>query len=227
MKYYVYEKGQQAGPFSIDELKKRSLNIHTPVWNESMLDWQDAGTVDELAPIFSSSRSRHSENKDAALPATLSNNNTPSQNINIPKLAGWSFIAVIVIIASWAFVFSDSEVKGLQASTQTVEEEGLSYLKKEQKDPTKYITGKFKSQETIKGQKLINLELHNNAVMAGFRDIIVNITYMNKLGEELGSEKITVNESLAAGQSLSTTIATNSGINSGNIKLAIESASVK
>lgn len=223
MKYYVYEKGQQAGPFSIDELKKKSLNIHTPVWKEGMLDWEDAGTVDELAVLFSASRSKKESQSEAKLPATLLNNSN-QQTLNVGRIAAWSALVVVLIIGGWSFLFKNTGPGALQASAKTVEDSRLSYLAKEQKNPSQYITGKFKSQETIKGQRAIVLELHNNATLANFKDIVLNVTYLSKDGSELGSELLTVTETLTAGQSLSTSIKTNAPGVTSDVKVMIEGA---
>ena len=48
MKYFIIENNQQAGPFSIYELKDKGLASDTLVWTEGMKDWTPAWQVDEL-----------------------------------------------------------------------------------------------------------------------------------------------------------------------------------
>ncbi len=48
MKYFIIENNQQAGPFSIYELKDKGLASDTLVWAEGMKDWTPAWQVDEL-----------------------------------------------------------------------------------------------------------------------------------------------------------------------------------
>ncbi|PTL33324.1 hypothetical protein C7120_01480 [Prevotella sp. oral taxon 376] len=48
MKYFINENNQQAGPFSIYELKDKGLASDTLVWAEGMKDWMPAWQVDEL-----------------------------------------------------------------------------------------------------------------------------------------------------------------------------------
>lgn len=48
MEYFIVENGQQAGPYTIDELIRRGLNSDTLVWTEGMADWTPAWQVAEL-----------------------------------------------------------------------------------------------------------------------------------------------------------------------------------
>lgn len=53
MKQYFYvEGGSQQGPFTIEELVEKNLNLDTLVWKEGMANWQKIAEVAELAPIF-------------------------------------------------------------------------------------------------------------------------------------------------------------------------------
>ncbi|GAB4093536.1 DUF4339 domain-containing protein [Flaviaesturariibacter terrae] len=52
--YYVHNGQAQAGPYSIDELKAKSIGPDTQVWTEGMSGWQRAGDVDELKVLFAS-----------------------------------------------------------------------------------------------------------------------------------------------------------------------------
>lgn len=55
MKYYIYENGQQSGPFSIEQLKIMHLSDNTNVWCEGMAKWDKAKNVPELDILFQSS----------------------------------------------------------------------------------------------------------------------------------------------------------------------------
>lgn len=48
MKYFIIENNQQAGPYTIYELKDKGLKSDTLVWTEGMDDWKPAWQVDEL-----------------------------------------------------------------------------------------------------------------------------------------------------------------------------------
>lgn len=52
MNYYIYENGQQHGPFSIEQLKACGITGKTHVWCEGMAQWTTAKNVPELAEII-------------------------------------------------------------------------------------------------------------------------------------------------------------------------------
>lgn len=52
MNYFIVENGQQAGPYSIDELLNHGLNSDTLVWAEGMSDWTPAWQVEELKAVI-------------------------------------------------------------------------------------------------------------------------------------------------------------------------------
>ncbi len=53
MKEYYYRKGEESfGPFTLEQLKTQNISQETPVWSEGMNEWQPAGEVDALSPLF-------------------------------------------------------------------------------------------------------------------------------------------------------------------------------
>jgi hypothetical protein len=54
--YMVAKNGQQAGPYSIEQLKQfvasGEFTKQTHVWKQGMENWQEAGNVQELAGLF-------------------------------------------------------------------------------------------------------------------------------------------------------------------------------
>ena len=51
MGYYIFENGQQYGPFTVEQLKKRGITINTQVWREGMTQWTCAKNIPELIDI--------------------------------------------------------------------------------------------------------------------------------------------------------------------------------
>lgn len=58
VKYYVVQNGEKTGPFEADALRRLAesgaLTRETLVWRAGLADWQKAGAVAELAPVFAS-----------------------------------------------------------------------------------------------------------------------------------------------------------------------------
>lgn len=65
MEFYLMENGQQAGPFSLDELAQHHLAADTPVWAEGMTDWMQAGEVPELTLLLQRQQYRDYEAQHA------------------------------------------------------------------------------------------------------------------------------------------------------------------
>lgn len=53
MQYYVAFGSERRGPFSVEDLSRQGVRPDTMVWREGMDQWQPAGTVGELAALFS------------------------------------------------------------------------------------------------------------------------------------------------------------------------------
>ena len=55
-KWYLHLNGQNAGPFSLEDLKGKikdgSLTAFTPVWTEGMAGWEKAQNVGETQGLF-------------------------------------------------------------------------------------------------------------------------------------------------------------------------------
>ena len=59
MTYYFIKDGEnELGPFSISQLKSKSIKKNTPVWFAGLQEWVDAGQVYELNELFTELPSR-------------------------------------------------------------------------------------------------------------------------------------------------------------------------
>lgn len=56
MKYYIAVNNERQGPFSIEELAQKGITASTLVWTENMVDWQPAGSIDELRHVIAPSQ---------------------------------------------------------------------------------------------------------------------------------------------------------------------------
>jgi hypothetical protein len=50
--YYLHDGTSDSGPFYIEELKAKKITKTTSVWCEGMIDWTNAGDVEELKKLF-------------------------------------------------------------------------------------------------------------------------------------------------------------------------------
>ena len=54
--YYIIEDNQQAGPFTLDQLRSRGIGYDTSVWTEGMPNWLPASQIPELQQVLGSSQ---------------------------------------------------------------------------------------------------------------------------------------------------------------------------
>ena len=52
MEYFIIENGQQAGPFSTQQLALKRISPQTLVWKQGMADWTPAGKVEDLKQVL-------------------------------------------------------------------------------------------------------------------------------------------------------------------------------
>jgi len=52
VQYFYADGDQQKGPVDLEQLKTAGISPDTLVWRDGMGDWQPAGKVPELAPVF-------------------------------------------------------------------------------------------------------------------------------------------------------------------------------
>ncbi len=52
MKYYIHDGQNQQGPFTLDELREKSIKKTTTIWRDGLSDWTTADQIDELKEII-------------------------------------------------------------------------------------------------------------------------------------------------------------------------------
>lgn len=50
--FYIVENNQQAGPFTVEQLRAKGIAPETYVWSEGMSGWEQASNVGELQVLF-------------------------------------------------------------------------------------------------------------------------------------------------------------------------------
>lgn len=59
--YYVAVNGQHTGPFTVEQLAGMNLTPYTLVWNDSMINWTEAGKVAELQSLIYAPQPSHQQ----------------------------------------------------------------------------------------------------------------------------------------------------------------------
>lgn len=55
-KYHIEKGAHQYGPYSFKELKRKKISRDTLVWFDPMKNWEKAGVIEELQPLFKSNK---------------------------------------------------------------------------------------------------------------------------------------------------------------------------
>lgn len=123
MKYYLHDGDEQCGPFSLDDLKRKSTTKETPVWREGLNDWAKAGTLDELSSLF------------ASKPPLFNKQSLPvKSNQRIVTVR----IAVIVVVGIFAWLTNPDIEQHKQAASGKLNEQ-IEQLRGELKPKRKFF----------------------------------------------------------------------------------------
>jgi hypothetical protein len=231
--FYLYENGSSSGPFSIDDLRLKQITSETPVWKEGMPEWLIAGRIPELSSLILKTPPPFQKEFDKGPSAFMAA--TEKSGFRIGKALGWTGIfAVAIIILIFTYNSSlPSKYQGHEPSNyvetfraKTSEEIKAELLISEQQNPTKYITGTYKNWPNLWGERVIELKFTNSATLAGFKDVVVKITFLSKTGTDLGSKDFTWFEYFNPGQTQIHRIRTFSPGGTRDVSVAIASAAL-
>ena len=130
MKYFIIENNQQAGPFSIYELRDKGITSDTLVWIEGMANWTPAWQVEELKNFLFNTQATSTpppfnpqEHADSTANGCQSYTNQPYQrplqlqNPKQKRYLGKIIVALLVIIA-FLFVFTNPSKRDHQDAIQ-------------------------------------------------------------------------------------------------------------
>lgn len=239
--YYIHENGQQAGPFSIEELKNKAITSQTPIWTEGMDQWLEAGKIEELKsiiiktpPPFNFQASSQSTFTTEDIPSAFKEASGEERSARVKKLRWIGALFVIVLIISLV-IYQNSESNSNNSSygppstytpprIKTPEELKAELLESERLNAGKYIKGRFSNRENFIGQRVIELTFINNATLASFKDALLRITFLSKTGSELGYQHFTIYEYFGAGQTVKRKIKLNAPYGTFDVSVGIESA---
>jgi len=86
--YFFHDGNVQHGPFTLEELKEKSIKRETPVWNKDLKDWTRAGDLPELNSIFENTPP--SFRKQALSTASKKDSLTEKTGQKLGKFLGWT-----------------------------------------------------------------------------------------------------------------------------------------
>jgi len=200
-KYYLHDGQHQHGPYSLEELRDRSLTKNTPVWTSDLPDWTKAGEIPALKELFLTA--------PPPFVKELKTTSAHKAGYKIGKLLGISGIIIFVISATAVIVYrsqhtkngsSQSLVEQLVQKEKTPEELRLELAQKEKTNPTEYLVETITMRKNLIGETIFEGSVMNNASVATFKDIVLEISYLSKTQAVISTKQFTIYEVAAPGK---------------------------
>ncbi|HTD94717.1 MAG TPA: DUF4339 domain-containing protein [Chitinophagaceae bacterium] len=227
--YYLHQGDQQAGPYSINQLKKIHISPDTPVWTEGMTDWAQAQQVPEIRLALFVLHTAYVAG-GAAIEERY--HAVPSEGMGYMVGKSWKgavIAACIVLVAFVAFRFQNSQANASSATVIAEQEKTPLEAKEELRqreiqNPAKYISGKITYRTTTGGETVIEGTLINTATMVNYRDAVISITLTTPKAKDSKTVSYTLDKELPAGQSVSYEYKISSRSKVEGVQAVIESA---
>jgi hypothetical protein len=89
--YFFHDGNEQQGPFTIEELKEKSIKRETPVWKKDLKDWARAGNLPELSHLFENTPPPFQKQPSTSSTAASQKQTlTEKTGLKLGKLLGWT-----------------------------------------------------------------------------------------------------------------------------------------
>ena len=93
--FYISNSGKEEGPFSLDELKTKSIKKETLAWTDGMENWQNASDIEELKSLIASETEIKPKPKPKPKPVPKP---VPTSNNDDDALGCFIMIMVIIYV---------------------------------------------------------------------------------------------------------------------------------
>lgn len=206
-KYYLHDGRDQHGPFTLNELKGKSIQRDTLIWTAELADWTNAGELIELQELFTSTPPPL--HKTSSIISTQYVSGSEKTGFRIGRFFGWTGLVVVILAVIGFLVYknqhssTDSFLSDALANTvreKTPEELRIELAQRERTNPSQYLVPTVKVRENLIGETIVEGSVMNNASIAVFKDIVLEVTYLSKTGTDLGSKSFVIYEVAAPGK---------------------------
>jgi hypothetical protein len=201
-KYYLHNGTEQQGPFDIEELKEKNITKTTEIWHEGLVEWIEAGKVEELFDLFKTNTPPPIKSKVETVPpvqkSETANNKTVQQPQKKKSKTGLILISSIGIIVLGIFLFLNTRASttadGLGSIIgDTYEEKVLTVEEIEKANPTKFLEASGTYNENFWGDKMkIHGIITNNATVANYKDAVIEVIFYSGTDTEIGRKQYVI-----------------------------------
>lgn len=147
--YFFYIDGKQEGPFSIEDLKEKKLQVDTPIWFKGLANWTTINEVEELKHLFDGTPPPYvtkssipppiskvdmedkvlEESKQKQTPKPLANLTKPKSNSGKTLLIIGCVIVLILIVVSLSKQIQQQDYKQNIETSKNFEEDTKARVK--------------------------------------------------------------------------------------------------
>ena len=212
--YFIHDGSSEKGPFNIHELISQSIKNETPIWYEGLREWTTAGKVEELRQFFIStppplstySTSFQTDKKSLkeSIPSA-----TERKGVWIGRNPKVSLLILVLIVAIGISFYNTRAFNNYNSPNnektveKTLEDLKAELLQKENENPKEYLKANITMRGNLLGEKVFEGSITNNATLASFKDVVIEISFLSKTESVIGTEKFTVYENFTPRRTVS------------------------
>jgi len=195
--YYIHDGSEQKGPFTFDELKGLNISKSTSIWYEGLENWTTAGHLEELKEIFKNTTPPPFEKAPVSPPpipkmAEQKATGPTSKKKSKPwKILLWIIIPLLIIGIIFIIINKTNVCGG--SGSESYQEKVMSIEDTEKANPAQYLKASGTYNETFWGGKFkIEGTVTNNATVAKFKDVVVEVIFYSETDTELTTERYVI-----------------------------------
>jgi hypothetical protein len=183
MAYFIHEAGNQAGPFTVEELKQRGSLPSTPVWTEGLAEWTTASRLKELQGLFAPAPPPFAQPNDTTRPAG---------SFRQPEKTGsvlWSIFRSIAVVALIVFTIFYLIVQFSHPARFSYTSKYAPAIDPEHAYPTSYLsTGGTWRSNFWQTEEEISGTITNKALHTNYKDIRIRVSFYSQTNTVIGSQ---------------------------------------
>jgi hypothetical protein len=187
-KYYLHNGAEQQGPFDVVELKEKGVKKETPIWYEGISEWTTAGKVDELKELFIVST-------PPPFAAKTEETKPVVEEKKKKKWSVWTKIRItagLLLLAGAIFVLIDQN-KAASTTGDTYFEKVMTVEEMEKANPEQFLDAGGTYNQNFWGDKMkIQGKITNNATVANYKDVVIEVIYYSETETELLRQQYTI-----------------------------------
>ncbi len=203
-KYFLHDGNKEISPFSIEELSEMKLKRIDMVWFNGLEDWQEAASIEELQNILINTSPPIIKKEEVKPPLIKPESDVKNSHSSEYKSVNhiqhskkqtsglWKVLALLLAIAAiGTYLYSSKNYSASSTSSnQSYEQKVISVEEQEQTNPARFLNATGTYREAVFGKKIkIEGTVTNNATVAKFKDVKIEVRFYTDTKTFLGSER--------------------------------------